>query len=73
MITYPLEDNPFVTITAPQWLRNEFQREYGKTMEERYREKLDEVMVGIFKKIKSEENLVEIEKINKRSETAADN
>ena len=44
LITNPY---PEVTIEAPKWMRDRYFQITGKTMDERYREKLDELMAKI--------------------------
>ena len=44
MKTHPY---PEVTINAPKWMRNNYRRITGKTIDERYKEKVEELMVEI--------------------------
>ncbi len=48
MKTHPY---PEVTIDAPLWMRKAYKAATGKTMEQRYREKVEELMVNILQKL----------------------
>ena len=47
MITDPY---PEVTIDAPQWMRCAYLKVTGKTIDERYKEKMEQLMVEIIQK-----------------------
>jgi len=48
MITNPY---PEITIDAPMWMRRIYQESTGKTIDERYKEKVDELLVKIIKEL----------------------